>query len=935
MKARFLGIIIGAASWASPAQAACEDDSRCIDDARTGAAFPSEPLEVVLTLDDRPPSPLVCGFLPASLPAAASSPQAGWQWGGQNTAENRARQDWWLNVKYLGSEITVVFDPEVDQTLTRKVRLPGRSAEDDGTWNAWVIQCRSEPARRRLEAPVVFLQDGKPAAFEMAKADADMDISFEDQESHVLLYASQHATDAFPTGIRVAKTYPVRDATDRWLDLAADETVWMRGHRPTILPGAYKEPTFQADRNGATPLTLVSDRKDVSIAIRASLAGTVVKPSDVGTFDLEPLYAAKSGLTASKPQALGGRSLSAAAPDLLVDTLEILAEYAFKRARERVGDLIVEHGTHLVCNLLLVPQEWAEVLDRRVFLPKTCAAMGDVSLVSLAASADSLATALAHDIVTFAIDASVAMLTEAESAVRESLRENRIPDRAGLQDRRNYADAIEAMRRPYDPDGPSVAAVPTLLTATSSLMIKAPQMSPSGHQSFEALRKTLHGLAPVLADAALRRTSLSTRESQTLLLEMSRRRWSEELAYQEGTKTTVPETACAIDVAFATIAECQTRGGACDARVIVDVLSNVEEYFGAIPCAEALNNGRWSDLPGLVSRGLDLFQPRADVDARDHARESIQFVFDIQRFIAQDELRTDSVANAILDAVRQLAVGIVDDDIPAVIDAGVQILRRTLDSARSATAAEFTNRSPAWLALKSIEQIAPVVTALTSNARSLKKAAQDPSQTEALRKAREETLVSLVRASTRREGLDAADVFSIGAPVGLGVFGYCNTTGDDANAPRCGAKNVALQGRYGLSFPMGIAYQRLPRRAYFEQGRRIKKWRPGFHVQAAAADLGQFLQFNPNEPFVLACEDGDADCTNETDTTIAWSDFVTVGANIGVLFGTPQDTLLLAFDLRYLPAGSSRGDLQFGLTLSYYVPFLDFQLPRRRSIADR
>jgi hypothetical protein len=173
------------------------------------------------------------------------------------------------------------------------------------------------------------------------------------------------------------------------------------------------------------------------------------------------------------------------------------------------------------------------------------------------------------------------------------------------------------------------------------------------------------------------------------------------------------------------------------------------------------------------------------------------------------------------------------------------------------------------------------------------------------RQARKDSLEGLIDATTDRTNRGGEWVVSLGANLGylgLGVQRLQNVPdGEDPD------RSLRAQ----LALPLGIAFQRLPRR----EG----DWRRvfGFHSMLTILDIGQYVAWD-----------------EELGTTDAeWGDLASPGVQVGVAVGKPDNFFTLGGHASYAPSlfdvemGTDTervGALRYGLFVQYFVPLFDF-----------
>jgi hypothetical protein len=243
--------------------------------------------------------------------------------------------------------------------------------------------------------------------------------------------------------------------------------------------------------------------------------------------------------------------------------------------------------------------------------------------------------------------------------------------------------------------------------------------------------------------------------------------------------------------------------------------------------------------------------------------------------------------------MESMSLGLVDEDTRAALVESIALTRLVLE--------EEKDREPARTLLTVIDRVTPVVTVLVANAKSLKEAASNPADAEALRKARKESIEALIDASTKRDARGGETVFSLGANVGF--YAASNQGTADSKKDNKATLTVGL--------PMGFAIHKLPLSK--DQLSKLCVFCLDSllfptHLQFSFVDLGQFL---------------DAEAKKND---LRWNDFLMVGAQFGWIpnfFKSPSDAIVFGPDIRYIPGGTRKGSVFIGGFVSYYVPFFD------------
>lgn len=575
---------------------------------------------------------------------------------------------------------------------------------------------------------------------------------------------------------------------------------------------------------------------------------------------------AVGGLSASEGGAIGGRSIDGTASQAVNELFSILAELAFEQASSRAFQILSDRLTTVTCvklrmstllsaapgptpekdvdvtRLLLRPPDEPSS-DKGVveglLLPNTCSAVKGLRMQELATAGSTLQDALSRD-----------LLWVATSALHPQLK----PSNGGkLSAERSYASQL------------------------------------------------LTQLFVMLGSQLMNHRTLELRQAQLVLLEASRHGW---------TSADANAYTCGVQVAFAAMAQCHASGR-CDARQVVELVrypersfdvtkSGCKPYLGGDKVAEL--RALWPDLEQLIERGLQVLQPSARSNAREHLRLTVELGLAL---VERGSTKADDVAlAALLKDVRLIMLGIVDQDVqPVLLGAGRLIRRAGVDLCHQEETAE--NKAERALVCDGklpaeLSRATHLMAAVTSYARTYSDSVKaDPRQLEAAREARKNAIRSLVLATTDRTQRDGEQIVSLGIAVGSALGGLQAVGENDAEwlLPQ-------------LSLPIGVALQRLPD----SRGAGCERW-SGWHLQFSFADLGQYVTYN---------KDGDV-------TDARWDTALMLGLQAGWLLGNSRDQLLIGADLRYSPTlfkprGQEAGGGAFraGVMAAYYVPFFDF-----------
>ncbi len=288
-------------------------------------------------------------------------------------------------------------------------------------------------------------------------------------------------------------------------------------------------------------------------------------------------------------------------------------------------------------------------------------------------------------------------------------------------------------------------------------------------------------------------------------------------------------------------------------------------------------------LADLATELVDLVQElQTTSDSTDQARartrDAVVLLFDALDLALSSASSTQ--ARTLVADFERLVLALLDASAAKAVAAGGVLVSDLL--AEGCASAAKVDEQGCRKAQRKVAQVVPLVTVLATAAN------EEPAEDEeAAYEARKEELKAAIRAATVRDDRGGEVVFSAGVNVGA-----------RAHAPAADMTNWQAS----LSLPTGIALDLLP------MGRDVDgKVRPlGLHLQLSALDLGQLAS------------------TDVADETLYWNDFLMIGGQAGLLIGDEDTGFVVGPDLRYRPTGSDQGELQLGGSLTWYVPFVDF-----------
>lgn len=353
--------------------------------------------------------------------------------------------------------------------------------------------------------------------------------------------------------------------------------------------------------------------------------------------------------------------------------------------------------------------------------------------------------------------------------------------------------------------------------------------------------------------------------------------------------------ACGIEVTTQVIASCQSRTVECTSS---DVMTLLEGAMGKGACKIAMPDpvASWPELPAVIAEALEALRPKAETSRLRVAELATKFTFDVleQRLCH----RQASLYCADLQDIRRMFHAVVDGDTVRVLLASGALFDRAF--ARALADLDAKGR-PTTHQSANLRKFLRVATAMTAYA-STYATGTDGSGEHAKEShdARKKAIEGLIDAATERGGRGGQVVLSLGINPGLGLSGY-------QHLPKRAPEDQYLPPQ--LSLPMGVAVQVLPPN---KDGDRVAL---GHHVQVSVIDLGQFVATTK-----------DAELNKPR-----WDSFLMVGAQYGLIVGTPSHNFMFGADVRWAPTlfaengdpANGAGAIRVGGFASYYVPFID------------
>lgn len=505
-------------------------------------------------------------------------------------------------------------------------------------------------------------------------------------------------------------------------------------------------------------------------------------------------------------------------------------------------------------------------------------------------------------------------------------------------------------------DGLVRDSVSIAMTFASEALKQGPFSQPPLRDAWDLVDSFVEGTRDLVVDMVVEQRAPTARDAQRVVIAVrdGLRLRREETKRAEGTPA--DKASCALELGLGVLAQC-LDAGTCDLRQVHAKLASPGDYFNGGVCQGAhgadagLSQPQRQLLLRIVDQWYLAFSAAADVEDRQRAKAALTGTFDafdlaiqlagdetgpedakvlasVRRMLDRFELVTTGAIDKRGGVVAAQTVGIFKDALeihlqsngcpmsgPALTDVGKE-QQQCLKGVRAT--------------VQALDRLLPWITTLTAHAEELKELGDetDAATLEAKREARTKAVESLITQSTRRKMRDGDWVASLGANVGVGSgFSYDISDGSGLVAQSARSQRLlafpdspGFAGNVSLDLPMGVAIQRLPDRYWgkrclprqiadtVRKGEKPCQRHPfggGFHAQISVVDLGQFLDLN------------------DLESTPAWNEFLMVGAQLGLMVGSPQNAFTIATDVRYQPYIGQQGSVAVGFVATYYVPFFD------------
>lgn len=571
-------------------------------------------------------------------------------------------------------------------------------------------------------------------------------------------------------------------------------------------------------------------------------------------------------------------SLASPVPDVVADTLTILAEIAQQRFREGLVQVVADQAEDVVC-VELSAEDLEEALQvpglptEGSLLPATCRTLTDAVFLDLVNDPTPLFRAVESD----AVDLGFGLLA---GQVRLQLR------RAWFAGREPKA---------WKPWKELTAVSPYEDVAVEVLEIL-------GEAAGEAVRARAvpddHWLTDVVVE-------LGHGPWEQAVVPTAKAPWKP--ADLAGANLAL----CTLDVAFAAATLCAEATN-CNPDTLADLLlagDAPSDWFLDIDASGSCQAGGVAKLDSKALRALrrtardfvgateDLRQGRSTPEARRDL--ALQLAFDVAERVLSElpgvPAETTASLHALVEHTQAMTFAVVQHEIRTVLTEGAAILERALELPVGTQGEKPADTAAGRVITRAIGRTAPVISVLASNAELLAQARARPEQAEALAAARKQAVEDLLRSNTQRGRRGGDWIASVGADPSF-VWGSAEFTKDTYTS-------------VPLRLPIGLAVEYVPNPdAVALRGERACYFRRtfGWRAQLSPLDATRYLPDTPDPaPFL-------------------WSDILVVDARTGPTWGRPGATLGVSAFVRWAPyAGADENALTYGAALGYYVPFFD------------
>jgi hypothetical protein len=616
------------------------------------------------------------------------------------------------------------------------------------------------------------------------------------------------------------------------------------------------------------------------------------------------------------------------APTFVTDTLSLLTEIAVDRAKSGAMNLLKKRLVNPFCldsTKITLKKLGLGTDDDNVALPRTCEIVTSLRLEDILSSGRPLLFALRDDLRFTIAPAAIGILTNNNATAKAALGVglsviNTAIDHGGFDGLEGqlalgllgnieqlgpqFSDVVVAdVRKRVDQllaahASEARAAVAALAGAGIVKVVNSPVPAVMGAAAIDITGDTIptcttddecvRVLKGYLA-GWIAKASGQWRLAKDPLIDLVKSALVSELQTNDSSKDLLGY-ACQARLVVAVVKRCTKQG--CSAQTITEMISKPADYFTedtALPAALCWTGGAYfapvdgTSVSQLVLEGMRLATPLVDGRGRDRAKAAIKLIVTlVQRWQTDDKQKKE------LETFAELSMALIDEDYGTALGRLLRIAQQV-----STTVPE---------PLKKIAQLIGSVATYAQVYQTTKDS--DPKEARAARK---QALTSIIDNATDRSDREQEWVYSIGSNVGLAA-----TWSSKYNEL---TKNVFDP---GVRVPFGLAIEYLPKKDS-NFGVRF-----GFQV----ADLGQFVRRG----------------TNDKLDSVRWADFMSPGAEFSFLLNFLDPNVNLSFHAEYAPSlpfsisttetmGSTTtttttttdGVWRYGISIGYYVPFLDLK----------
>lgn len=357
-----------------------------------------------------------------------------------------------------------------------------------------------------------------------------------------------------------------------------------------------------------------------------------------------------------------------------------------------------------------------------------------------------------------------------------------------------------------------------------------------------------------------------------------------------GKDTPASTELCSVALVLAAAAECHASKE-CDARAISGYVLRAKWFFNFTTVKQCLavseSAGDLAPLVQLASRTVELMNLSSDAKPRDALLLALHLGFDLAGIMTKElsfdpqELRLSP--RRAFELYESAGAALIEGDVSTFLVAAGEVAIAYSDD-------ELSNPH--------LVKLTKLIGGLLAFARAYTGPELDKLDAEEKKEARKKAIEAVIDAYSDRSDLSGRNVFGVGVPAGLRLVGGSRVEGFLTPS---------------LSLPLGLGYQRLP----------AGDWSLAGHVFLYPIDVGQFLPSS----------------SELGDDAPKWNAFLTPGAQLAFLIGTPEDLFFVGVDYHVadrvrtaqrtpfsaalIAPEPNRLDHRVSLVAGYYVPLLD------------